>query len=278
MPRSSTRPRCGGAPSAQYGVHAPGAGAFGSEVGHAAEPDVGRRTVLRLRRPRGRPVTVAVLRCAEVRTTLQRLVDARIRFPRGRAAGLGSAPARRSSSPVAALLPAGAASNTSSSSTPTRCRSCRPDRSRSAGRRRPATCRPSPWRRRCGTGIGPARCWPSARRPARLRHPTHRSSSRRRARRTPTRLRWAVAAPPSARTPRRRRMTPARRDGRGGPRPSCPDRTADATTRAAPSPTTAASPAGRRAPRSAGRPARRARGPRLRPPGTAPDRADARPP
>src|SRR6202012_2863606 len=42
-------------------------------LGHTAKPDVGRRGVLCLRRPRGRPVAMAILRRAQMRTALERL-------------------------------------------------------------------------------------------------------------------------------------------------------------------------------------------------------------
>ena len=48
------------------------------QISHAAEPDVSRRAVLRLRRARRRPVPVAVLRRAQMRSALEGLVDGRI--------------------------------------------------------------------------------------------------------------------------------------------------------------------------------------------------------
>ena len=166
-----------------------------ADVRHAAETDVGGRTVLGLRRAGRGPVAVAVLRRAEVRAALQRLVDAGVRVP-----GRGATSAGFGVDPVAGGISAW-------SSTPTRCRSCRPGPNGvRAGTLLRATCPPSRVRpvvamgEEALPGVGH-----QSRRRARPRRPRRRPWTCHRGRRTPTRLRWVADGPAQRRVGSRRR-------------------------------------------------------------------------
>ena len=236
----------------------------------AAEADVRGRAVLRLRRPRRGPVAVAVLRRAQMRAALERLVDAGIRVPASalqQPVGVGVRPPvrRRRAAygvvvhshtlPIMSTRPNPFGGNAPTGDVPTQ---------------------PSApvvaIREAALPGVGHQR---AAR--ARPRHPTRRSSTRHRARRTPTRPRSAAAAPPTRRRPRRRRRQTCTTGWSGrSVDPRCPVRTGVARRARRPVPPLPPVP---QVDRPRGRPEHQRAGRQVgrRPhPGTARGRADVR--
>ena len=130
---------------------------------HAAKSDVARRRVDRLGMTRGRAVAAAIARRAQMRAALEHLAR---NFDVGAGRSRSSPPPARRAGFAECSTPSArhprAWPTTSRWSTPTRCRSCRGRRSRSAGMPSPARCAGSrrPEDFRAGTPL--ARCSPHA--------------------------------------------------------------------------------------------------------------------
>ena len=171
-----------------------------SAVPHASEAEVAGAARERLSLTGGRPVPLAVRRCAEVRAALRD--PARLAVD-GHAAWCAAGRGR------VVVGPRGRRS------TPRRCRSCRGVRSRSARTSPPLTSRrlEGP---RVATGSHRGTCWPSGALVARAPPPTDTWWWTRPAPRAPTRPRSPASCLPTRRTPRRPRGRRGRRGASHG--------------------------------------------------------------
>ena len=127
---------------------------------HAAKSEMTGRGIDRFGMPRRRPVAAAIVRCAQMRTALDDLArnsDVRQTWI---VALVFAAAARICGMQHAFGASASCFGDTSPSSIPRHCRSCRRDRSRSAETPSPARCARNRPAADSAAGTHPARYWP----------------------------------------------------------------------------------------------------------------------